>query len=119
MQARKNNYNPVETPSKKQYFLVDLNTVNQNKKNMIINSCQKGPNTFESIWSAYTDQEMMKLIPSRETDKIMPLNLYQQFNQDPTNNTRSCREITQNKRGYKNNPSKKTRYFFDTHRRDL
>ena len=112
LQARKNNYNPVETPNKKQYFLVDLNTVNQNKKNMIINSCQKGPNTFESIWSAYTDQELMKMLPSRETDKIMPLNLYQQFSQDTGNNTRSCREITQGKRVSKNSPSKKARYEF-------
>lgn len=56
LQSRKNNYNPVETPHKKAFFQGSI-YLTKSGKNTVIKPTQKAVNTFQSMWSAYTDNE--------------------------------------------------------------
>ena len=94
LQARKNNYNPVNTPVRRPYYVNNINSVKQHKKSGIIKVPTKGITTFESIWSAYTDKQLRRFnFAKDQNDRIMPLNLYQKFNQNLGSNTKSLKEI--------------------------
>jgi len=108
LQARKNNYNPVNTPLKKPYYLNHLNSSKANKKKAAVQTSQKALTTFESIWSAYTDKQLRRFNFAKDAnDRIMPLNLYQKFNHNIGTNTKSLKNIAHSRTKQKHN--KKTK----------
>lgn len=70
LQARKNNYNPVFMGSKKKQNIVQIDSYGKKKISFTSKKPQsRGINTFESIWSAYTDHEYMQMINQKEKHK--------------------------------------------------
>lgn len=82
LQSRKNYQNPSQQSKKKLWNQYNFNIVNKNTKG-IVRTAQKSGNVFESLWSAYSENDYLNRVPKRETGIIKPMNLYSKFSKEP------------------------------------
>ena len=59
--------------------------LNKNTKG-IIKTAQKTGNTFESLWSVYSENDYLNRVPKRDVGLIRPVNLYSKFKKESAQN---------------------------------